>query len=558
MVDTCAAEFEAVTPYFYSTYDQENEAQSSTRRKVLVIGGGPIRIGQGIEFDYCSVHSVWALKEEQVEALIINNNPETVSTDFDTADRLYFEPLTLEDVLNVVEKEHPDGVIVQFGGQTAINLAGPLAAAGVPVLGTAVDKIDEAEDRERFEQLLTSLGIQKPPGRGAADIQEALVIARQIGFPVLVRPSYVLGGRAMEIVYDESDLESFVANAVEVSPNHPVLIDKYFQGKEIEVDAICDGEEVLIPGIMEHIERAGVHSGDSIAVYPARLPQNVVDQIVDDTTRMALALQVHGILNIQFVYYQGGVYVIEVNPRASRTVPYLSKITGIPMVRLATRIMLGKKLRDLGYQGGLAQSGALIAVKVPVFSFGKLTRVDTYLGPEMKSTGEVMGVDYTVPCALYKGLIAAGCSVPRSGSVLITIADRDKVEALPLVEDLSRLGLAFYATRGTAGFLRERGLTVKDVNKIEEGSPHVVDLIREGQVNFVINTYSGGQGLLRDGFQIRREAVEHGIPCLTSLDTARALQEVISFLQSGRESSLIPLDEYARADAGMVKYGAVK
>ena len=566
MVDTCAAEFEAVTPYFYSTYDLENEAVPTSRPKVLVIGGGPIRIGQGIEFDYCSVHSCLALKQEQVEALIINNNPETVSTDFDTADRLYFEPLTLEDVLHVVELERPDGVIVQFGGQTAINLAGPLAAAGVPVLGTSVDKIDEAEDRERFEQLLTGLGIQKPPGRGAAGLEEARSIARQIGFPVLVRPSYVLGGRAMEIVYGEEDLESYVANAVEVSPNHPVLIDKYFQGQELEVNAICDGEQVLIPGVMEHVERAGVHSGDSIAVYPARLTQEVVDRIVDDTTRIALALQVRGILNIQFVYYQGEVYVIEVNPRASRTVPFLSKITGIPMVLLATRIMLGRTLRGLGYRGGLAQAsssasgltpglkecgvhgrGTLVAVKVPVFSFGKLTRVDTCLGPEMKSTGEVMGVDYTVPCALYKGLIAAGCSVPRSGSMLITIADRDKLEALPLVEGLSRLGLDFYATRGTAAFLRERGLAVRDVNKIEEGSPHVVDLITDGRVNFVINTYSGGQGAARDGFQIRRAAVEHGIPCLTSLDTARALQEVIAFLQGGGESSLISLDEYAQA-----------
>jgi carbamoyl-phosphate synthase large subunit len=547
MVDTCGAEFEAATPYFYSTYDCENEALPTLGRKVLVIGGGPIRIGQGIEFDYCSVHSVLALKDEGVEALIINNNPETVSTDFDTADRLYFEPLTLEDVLNVVELERPDGVIVQFGGQTAINLAGPLAAAGVPILGTSVDKIDEAEDRDRFEQMLTGLGIPKPPGRGAAGIEEALAIARQIGFPVLVRPSYVLGGRAMEIVYDEEDLERFVANAVKASPGHPVLIDKYFQGKEIEVDAICDGEEVLIPGIMEHVERAGVHSGDSIAVYPAPLSQGVADRIVDAATRMALALQVRGILNIQFVYYRDEVYVLEVNPRASRTVPYLSKITGIPMVRLATRIMLGRKLRDLGYSGGLARPNRLVAVKVPVFSFGKLTRVDTYLGPEMKSTGEVMGVDRSAACALYKGLIAAGCSVPRSGSVLITVADRDKAEALPLVERLSRLGLTFYATRGTAAFLRERGLAALDVNKMEDGSPHAVDLIREGRVNFVINTYSGSQGAVRDGFQIRREAVEHGIPCLTSLDTARALQEVIAFLQEDGESTLVPLDEYTGA-----------
>lgn len=544
MVDTCAAEFEAATPYFYSTYDCENEAIPTPRRKVLVLGAGPIRIGQGIEFDYCSVHSVKALKEEGIEALIINNNPETVSTDFDTADRLYFEPLTLEDVLHVVELEQPDGVIVQFGGQTAINLAEPLARAGVKILGTTVDKIDEAEDRERFERLLSSLNIPKPPGRGASSIEEALAIARQIGFPVLVRPSYVLGGRAMEIVYNEEDLVSYVQNAVAVSQNHPILVDKYFQGKEIEVDAVCDGEEVLIPGIMEHIERAGVHSGDSIAVYPARLPQEVQDTIVEYTCKIALALEVRGILNIQYVYYNGQVYVIEVNPRASRTVPYLSKITGIPMVRLATKIMLGKRLRELGYHGGIVESKSFVAVKVPVFSFGKLTGVDTFLGPEMKSTGEVMGVDRSVSQALYKGLLAAGCSVPRSGAVLLTIADRDKEAALPVVEGLARLGLKFYATQGTARFLKNKGFEVVDVNKLAAGSPHVVDLIRSGKVNFVVNTFNEGREPVRDGFQIRRAAVEHGIPCLTSLDTARALLDVISFLQTGSETSLVALDEY--------------
>lgn len=546
MVDTCAAEFEAATPYYYSTYDAENEAIPTPRRKVLVLGAGPIRIGQGIEFDYCSVHSVWALKEEGIEALIINNNPETVSTDSDTADRLYFEPLTLEDVLNVVEQERPEGVVVQFGGQTAINLAEQLVRAGVPVLGTAVDKIDEAEDRERFEKLLSSLMIPKPPGRGAASLDEALAIAREIGFPVLVRPSYVLGGRAMEIVYSEEDLQNYVENAVAVSHHHPILVDKYFHGQEIEVDAICDGEDVLIPGIMEHIERAGVHSGDSIAVYPARLVPGVREKIVENTVRLARALQVKGILNIQYVYYRGEVYVIEVNPRASRTVPFMSKITGIPMVRLATGIMLGKTLREMGYQSGLVQSNSYVAVKVPVFSFGKLTRVDTYLGPEMKSTGEVMGVDYTVSRALYKGLLAAGCTIPRTGRVLVTIADRDKEEAIPVVRGLAELGLHFFATRGTAGFLRDHGIEVAEVNKIEAGSPHVVDLIRSGKVNFVINTHSGGHKTVRDGFQIRRAAVEHGIPCLTSLDTARALREVVSFLQSGQESALLALDEYAR------------
>ncbi len=547
MVDTCAAEFEAETPYFYSTYDQENEAVATPKRKALVLGAGPIRIGQGIEFDYCSVHSVWALKEEGFEALIINNNPETVSTDCDTADRLYFEPLTLEDVLNVVEQEQPEGVIVQFGGQTAINLAEPLARAGVRILGTTVERIDVAEDRKKFEQLLTELGIPKPPGKGATSLEEALEIARTIGYPVLVRPSYVLGGRAMEIVYSEDELKSYVASAAAVSPHHPILVDKYFQGQELEVDAVCDGEEVLIPGIMEHIERAGVHSGDSIAVYPARISKSLESKIVDYVERLAKALEIKGLLNVQFVYYQHELYVLEVNPRASRTVPYLSKITGIPLVKIGTKVMLGKTLRDLGYRGGLVQPNRLVAVKVPVFSFGKLHEVDTYLGPEMKSTGEVMGVDYSVACALYKGLLSAGCTIPRSGMVLVTIADRDKEEALPVVEGLHKLGLKICATRGTARFLRNHGVPVDEVNKIEEGSPHVVDLIRTGKVNFVINTHSGAKGAVRDGFQIRRAAVEHGVPCLTSLDTARALLEVISFLQSGGESALISLDEYAAA-----------
>ncbi len=549
MVDTCAAEFEAETPYFYSTYEREDEAAPSGRRKVLVLGAGPIRIGQGIEFDYCSVHSVWALREEGIEALIINNNPETVSTDFDTADRLYFEPLTLEDVLNVVAHEKPLGVIVQFGGQTAINLAVPLARAGVRVLGTPVEQIDVAEDRKKFEELLTRLGIPKPPGRGATSLEEALAIAREVGFPVLVRPSYVLGGRAMEIVYNEEDLRRYVASAAAVSPHHPVLVDKYLQGKEIEVDAVSDGRDVLIPGIMEHVERAGVHSGDSIAVYPARLDARVEERIVECTTVLARALEVQGLLNIQFVLHDGELYVLEVNPRASRTVPYLSKITGIPMVRLGTKIMLGKSLRELGFRGGLVVPGRFVGVKVPVFSFGKLHEVDTYLGPEMKSTGEVMGVGESVPSALYKGLVAAGCEVPREGTVLVTIADRDKEEAFPIIRGLAGLGLKLCATRGTARFLRERGLEVAEVFKIEEGSPNVVDLIRSGKVNFVINTHSGGEGPRRDGFEIRRAAVEHGVPCLTSLDTARALLEVITFLQSGRRIEIYSLDTYGAADS---------
>ncbi|HHW29087.1 MAG TPA: carbamoyl-phosphate synthase large subunit [Syntrophomonadaceae bacterium] len=545
-VDTCAAQYEAATPYYYSTYEEENEAIPTDRRKVLVIGSGPIRIGQGIEFDYCSVQSVRALQSEGIEALIINNNPETVSTDFDTADRLYFEPLTYEDVLHVVELEKPDGVIVQFGGQTAINLAGPLHAEGVKVLGTSVDMIDEAEDRERFEKLVDRLNIPVPPGRGATSLQEALAVAREIGFPVLVRPSYVLGGRAMEIVYNEDDLADYVESAVSVSQNHPILVDKYYQGQELEVDAISDGEDVLIPGIMEHIERAGVHSGDSIAVYPAQITDDVRETMIDYTTRLARALQIKGLLNIQFVYYQGQIFVLEVNPRASRTVPYLSKITGIPMVSLSTKVMLGKTLKEMGYKSGLVEPNSLVAVKVPVFSFGKLSQVDIYLSPEMKSTGEVMGVDYSVPRALYKGLLAAGSSIPLSGEILVTIADRDKEEALPIIQSLQQIGLSFVATPGTARFLQKHGIEVKEVNKIEAGSPHVVDLINSGKVGFVINTHSGGRGAVRDGFQIRRAAVERGIPCLTSLDTARAMIDCIDFVKSGEEAAIIPLDEYTK------------
>ncbi|WP_027718149.1 carbamoyl-phosphate synthase large subunit [Desulfovirgula thermocuniculi] len=547
MVDTCAAEFEAVTPYYYSCYDRgEDEARVRNGRKVVVIGSGPIRIGQGIEFDYCSVHSVWALREEGVQAIIINNNPETVSTDFDTADRLYFEPLVLEDVLNVIEKERPEGVIVQFGGQTAINLAVPLAKAGVPILGTAVEDIDRAEDRERFDQLLVQLGIPKPPGRAAFSVEEAQAIAAEIGFPVLVRPSYVLGGRAMEIVYNDQELLSYMAEAVRVTPEYPVLVDKYLQGTELEVDAIADGEAVLIPGIMKHIERAGVHSGDSIAVYPANgISEAVKEQLVDYTTRLALALNVRGMINIQYVLHQDQVYVLEVNPRASRTVPYLSKITGIPMVSLATKVILGKKLKDLGYGSGLYPEGRYVGVKAPVFSFAKLHRVDISLGPEMKSTGEVMGVDSSYPAALYKALVAAGYHIPRSGTVLATIADRDKKEALPLLRALVKLGYRIMATSGTAAFLKENGIAAERVNKVREGSPHIVDLIREGKINLVINTLTRGKAPERDGFRIRRAAVEYGVPCLTSLDTARAMLEVLISMREGGEMDLVSIQEIA-------------
>lgn len=545
MVDTCAAEFESVTPYYYSCYDTEDEVLPSGKQKIVVLGGGPIRIGQGIEFDYCSVHSVWAIREEGLEAIIINNNPETVSTDFDTADRLYFEPLVLEDVLNILEAEKPEGVIVQFGGQTPINLAGKLQRAGIKIMGTSVEDIDRAEDRERFDSLLVELGIPKPPGKTAYSVQAALEIAAKIGFPVLVRPSYVLGGRAMEIVYNNEELLNYMATAVKVTPEHPVLVDKYLQGVELEVDAIADGETVLIPGIMRHIERAGVHSGDSIAVYPAnKIDDNVKGQMVEHTIKLALALNVKGMINIQYVLHQGQVYVLEVNPRASRTVPYMSKITGIPMISLATKVILGKKLKDLGYDSGLYPETNLVAVKAPVFSFSKLLQVDVTLGPEMKSTGEVMGVDYSYPAALYKALVAAGYIIPRQGTVLATIADKDKKEALPVLRGLSNLGFRICATGGTAAFLQEAGLPVERVNKVREGSPNIADLIQSGKVNLVVNTLTKGKAPERDGFQIRRVAVEYGVPCLTSLDTAWALLEVMIFINEGEKFSLVPLQEY--------------
>ena len=547
MVDTCAAEFEALTPYYYSSYDAQDEAKSTENRKVIVLGSGPIRIGQGIEFDYCSVHSVWALRELGLEAIIVNNNPETVSTDFDTADRLYFEPLIFEDVMNIIEKEKPEGVIVQFGGQTAINLAGPLASAGVKILGTSVADIDRAEDREKFDRLLIDLGIPKPPGRTAFSVDEAVVIAGEIGFPVLVRPSYVLGGRAMEIVYNHNELLDYMATAVKVTPEHPVLVDKYLVGKELEVDAISDGADILIPGIMEHIERAGVHSGDSTAVYPPQtLSASVKEQVVEYTLKLARALNVKGLINIQYVEHEGSVYVIEVNPRSSRTVPYMSKITGILMVNLATKLIMGKTLKELGYQSGLYPESPFVGVKAPVFSFSKLLQVDVSLGPEMKSTGEVMGVHEDFSVALYKALIAAGHVFPRNGTILATIADRDKEEAVPIFKGLADLGYKLIATAGTAQVLNEAGLDVERVNKVHEGSPHIVDLIRQNEIQLVINTLTRGKNPERDGFQIRRAAVEHGVPCLTSLDIAWVLMEVVYAIKEGEDLELVPLQEYLK------------
>lgn len=524
IVDTCAAEFESITPYYYSTYEQEDEVKKTDKKKVIVLGSGPIRIGQGVEFDYATVHAIWAIRRKGYEAVIINNNPETVSTDFNTSDRLYFEPLYKEDVLNIIEKEQPIGVIVQFGGQTALNLARDLKEEGIPLLGTSLDEIDRAEDRKKFEHLLREMGVAQPPGAAVVSVEEAVATANHLGYPVLVRPSYVLGGRAMEIVYNENELRSYMEEAVKINPEHPVLIDRYLLGKELEVDAICDGEEVLIPGIMEHIERAGVHSGDSIAVYPTQtISDEKKQQLIDITTKIAKALTTKGLINIQFVQYQNQIFVLEVNPRASRTVPFLSKVTGIPMAQVATQIMLGETLSDQGYRAGLWPEAKEVSVKVPVFSFAKLDQVDITLGPEMKSTGEVMGRDQDYKRAVYKGLLAAGISMPRFGTVVATIGDKNKTEVIPLMRRFERLGYRLMATKGTAQVLREAGLSIKQVNKLKEGSPHIVDLIRTGEVDLIINTWTRGKMPERDGFQIRREAVEHGIACLTSLDTVEAL-----------------------------------
>ncbi|HEY4554438.1 MAG TPA: carbamoyl-phosphate synthase large subunit [Bacillaceae bacterium] len=527
-VDTCAGEFESDTPYFYGTYEQENESEKSGRKSILVLGSGPIRIGQGVEFDYATVHSVWAIQEAGYEAIIINNNPETVSTDFSISDKLYFEPLTVEDVMHIVDLEKPEGVIVQFGGQTAINLASGLEERGVKILGTSLESLDRAENRDKFEQALSEMNIPQPKGKTAFSVEEAVKIADHIGYPVLVRPSYVLGGRAMEIVYEQKELLHYMENAVKVNPEHPVLVDRYLVGKEIEVDAISDGENVLIPGIMEHIERAGVHSGDSIAVYPPRnITREMKDKIIDYTVRLAKGLEIVGLLNIQYVISQNELYVIEVNPRSSRTVPFLSKITGIPMANVATKLILGDTLQNMGYDTGLAPEQEGVFVKVPVFSFAKLRRVDISLGPEMKSTGEVMGKDRTLEKALYKGLIAAGMEIRDYGKVLITVADKDKEEALALAKRFSGIGYGVMATSGTADFLKNHGIKVEVVGKIGSDGPTLIDVIRQGKAQLILNTLTKGKQPQRDGFKIRRESVENGIPCLTSLDTAEAILGVL-------------------------------
>ncbi len=550
MVDTCAAEFEAKTPYYYSTFERENESKpDSENKKVLVLGSGPIRIGQGIEFDYCSVHSSWALREEGYESVIVNNNPETVSTDFDTSDRLYFEPLTKEDVMNIVEKEQPEGVVVQFGGQTSVNLAKPLAEAGVNILGTSVEAIDLAEDRDKFINLLQKLDIPAPVGDIATSQSEAEAIANEVGYPVLVRPSYVLGGEAMEVIYNQQELKKYIDGKAKVSPDHPILVDKYMVGKEIEVDAISDGEEIIIPGIMEHIERAGVHSGDSIAVYPAQtIGEDVKEKLEDYTRRLARELDVKGLVNIQYVLSDGKLYVIEVNPRSSRTIPYLSKVTGISMVNLATKAMLGRKLNEFDVKTGLVPPQDHIAIKVPVFSFSKLRKVDVNLGPEMKSTGEVLGIDKNYETALYKAFIAADIDIPREGKILATIADKDKEEAVPYIKAFSELGFKIVATQGTAEILQEAGVPVESVNKLSEGSPHVIDMIKEDKVDLVVNTLTKGKEPARDGFKIRRNTVEMGIPCLTSLDTTEAILKVLQKIDSGEAMTVHALQDYVEEE----------
>ena len=528
-VDTCAAEFEAHTPYYYSAYATEDEVVPRGENSVIVLGSGPIRIGQGVEFDYCSVHSSWALRKAGMKSIIINNNPETVSTDFDTSDSLYFEPLTVHDVMEIIRKENPVGVIAQFGGQTAINLAGPLAARGVNILGTSVDSIDMAEDRERFDELLAKLEIPRPVGALVTSDEEALEAAKRLQYPLIVRPSYVLGGRAMEIVYNDQELDRYMKEAVVASKDHPVLIDRYMVGMEVEVDAISDGIDVCIPGIMEQVERAGVHSGDSIAVYPAQhLSEELTNQIVDYTRRIAQGLQVKGVLNIQYIVVNDELHVIEVNPRSSRTVPFISKVTGINMVEYATRIALGETLESLGLPTGLVPARPHVAVKAPVFSFSKMGLVEIALGPEMKSTGEVMGIGRTYADALFKAIHGANMRIPDKGNILMTVADRDKEEAARLAKGFIELGYHIQATGGTGRYFTEHGVDCTIVNKLSEGSPNCADAIREGKVDLMLNTLTYGKQPEREGFQLRRLAVEMGVPCLTSLDTAREVLHVVA------------------------------
>ncbi len=548
MVDTCAAEFAAETPYFYNTFDEENEAKEfieqhpTDKKKIIVFGSGPIRIGQGIEFDYCSVHCVWSLKEEGCEAVICNNNPETVSTDFDTGDRLYFDPLTREDVEALIETEKPYGCVVQFGGQTAIKLTKHLTDLGVRILGTSAADIDAAEDRELFDELLEKCGIPRPQGSTVFTTEEALKVANELGYPVLLRPSYVLGGQNMIIAHCDNDVQEYMTIITATELENPVLIDKYMMGTEVEVDAICDGEDFLIPGIMEHVERAGVHSGDSISIYPSQnLTDHIKRVIIDYTEKLSKALHVIGLVNIQYVVYNHEVYVIEVNPRSSRTVPYISKVTGVPMVDLATKILLGKKLKDMGYKSGLYPSGEYIAVKVPVFSFEKLHDVDNQLGPEMKSTGECLGIAKTFGEALLKGLTAAGYKMYDKGGVLISVRDSDKNEVIEIASRFEALGFEIYATGGTASVLNRNMIAANHVYRISEGEPNVISLLESGKINYVISTSETGRKPSRDSVKMRRKAVERSIACLTSIDTANALLECLEMHKSVDDVEMVDI-----------------
>ena len=541
IVDTCAAEFDAHTPYYYSVYGGENEArQTSGKKKVLVLGSGPIRIGQGIEFDYCSVHATWAFAKAGYETIIINNNPETVSTDFDIADKLYFEPLTDEDVEAIVDIEKPDGAVVQFGGQTAIKLTEHLMKIGVPILGTKAEDVDAAEDRELFDEILQKTGIPRAAGGTVYTAEEAKAVANRLGYPVLVRPSYVLGGQGMQIATCDEEIEVFMEIINRIAQDHPILVDKYLQGKEIEVDAVCDGEDILIPGIMEHIERTGIHSGDSISVYPApTIGKLIKDKIADYTKRLAMALHVKGMINIQFIAIDEDVYVIEVNPRSSRTVPYISKVTGIPIVDLATEVIIGKKIKDLGYKPGLQPESEYYAIKMPVFSFEKIRGAEISLGPEMKSTGECLGISKRFDEALYKAFLGAGVQLPKHKQMIITVKDADKGEAIAVAKRFEKLGYIIYATRSTAAALNEAGVKARKVNKIHQESPTVMDLILGHKIDLVIDTPTQGRDKNRDGFLIRRNSIETGVYCITAMDTANALARALENAMAQESLSLV-------------------
>ena len=541
MVDTCAAEFAAETPYYYSVFGSENEAvETSGKKKVLVLGSGPIRIGQGIEFDFCSVHCTWAFAKEGYETIIVNNNPETVSTDFDIADKLYFEPLTPEDVENIVNLEHPDGAVVQFGGQTAIKLTESLMKMGVPILGTSAENVDRAEDRELFDEVLEKCSIPRPSGHTVFTAEEAKKAAHELGYPVLVRPSYVLGGQGMQIAINDEDVDAFIGIINRIAQEHPILVDKYLVGKEIEVDAVCDGTDVLIPGIMEHIERAGIHSGDSISVYPAQSISAKIKRVIEDYTRkLAKELHVIGLINIQFIVSNDEVYVIEVNPRSSRTVPYISKVTGIPIVPLATKVILGHTIRELGYEPGLQPEADYFAIKMPVFSFEKIRGADISLGPEMKSTGECLGIAKTFDEALYKAFLGAGINLPKHKNMIITVKDSDKLDVIDIARRFEAIGYRIFSTRGTARALQEHGVHARMINKIEGESPNLMDLILGHEIDLVIDTPSQGVEHAKDGFLIRRNAIETGVNVLTALDTAQAL---ITSLENNNINKLSLID----------------